>query len=227
MDSPLLKDSTTDSSRLLRGHLVRRVPTREELRQRVPIVLTERDQELLAGVYLHGLLPTDLIELAHYPPVSTRGSHSTQAYDRLRQLWLWSYLERIERPVARIIGGRRPFLYALGPRAVPFVAARLQRSVDTIRRRRLDRLDALFLEHDLQAAALWAHLKALLRTRGTAELTWIPERDLRARRARVRDPQTSAWLPVLPDAYFRIDYPTGVVQPCLVEIDMVRHITEC
>ena len=174
MHAHSVRCSTTDTSRLLRGHLVRRVPTREELRQRVPIVLTNRDQKLLVSVYLHGLLPTELIELAHYPPVTTRGSHSTQAYDRLRQLWLCSYLERIERPVARIIGGRRPFLYALGPRAVSLVAARLQRSVDTIRRRRLDRLDALFLEHDLQAALLWAHLEALLRPRGTAVLTWIP-----------------------------------------------------
>jgi hypothetical protein len=175
---------------------------------------------LLSAVYLHGLLTTDLIELAFFPQATARNSHSSQAYDRLRQLWLWSYLERIERPVARILGGRRPFLYALGPRAVPLVATWLQRSVDTVRRRRLDRLDALFLEHDLKAAALWAHVKTLLPSRTVAHLTWIPERDLRARRARIRDPETRAWLPVLADAYLRIDYAAGPVQPCLVEIDM-------
>lgn len=212
--------STDHGSRLLRGHLVRRRPTPAELRRRVPIVLTDRDQDLLTAVYLHGLLSTELIELAFYPPDATRRSHSTQAYDRLRQLWVWSYLERIERPVARVIGGRRPFLYALGSRAVPLVAARLQRSLDAVRRRRLDRLDALFLEHDLKTAALWAHLRALLPSRTVATLTWIPERDLRARRVRVRDPRTQGWLPVLADAYFRIDYATGAVQPCLVEIDM-------
>ena len=40
------------------------------------------------------------------------------AYTRLRLLWLWSYVERIELPVARTLGGRRPYLYALGPRSV-------------------------------------------------------------------------------------------------------------
>jgi hypothetical protein len=73
-------------------------------------------------VYLHGFLTTDLIELAFFPP--RRGSRSwasSKAYERLRELWLWGYLERIELPVARVLGGRRPFLYALGHQAVPIV----------------------------------------------------------------------------------------------------------
>jgi hypothetical protein len=110
----------------LRGQMMRRVPTRFELAQRVPIVLTDRDHDILFAVCQQGFITTDLIELAFFPAAgSLRSSYSSRAYERLRQLWLWSYLDRVEQPVARVIGGRRPFLYALGPRAVPLVATRL------------------------------------------------------------------------------------------------------
>jgi hypothetical protein len=205
----------------LRGQLVRRDPSPAELAQRTPIVLTERDQALLAMVYKHGFLTTDLIELVFFPPPPRgRSSPASRAYDRVRQLWLWSFLDRIELPVARIAGGRRPFLYALGKRGVPVAAAYFGQETAPVQRRRLDRLDDLFIEHDLKAAALWAHLRALLRHSRTRGLRWTPERDLRARKARVRDPQTNRWLPFLPDAYFEVDYPDGTVQCCLLEIDM-------
>jgi hypothetical protein len=48
---------------------------------------------------------------------------------------------------------------------------------------------------------------------------WESERRLRRRKLRVK-PAGGKWcLPVLPDAYFRVDYPDGVVQCCLVEVD--------
>ncbi len=51
------------------------------------------------------------------------------AYERVRDLWLWGYLERVELPVARVLGGRRPFLYALGLQAVPIVEHRMGTAV--------------------------------------------------------------------------------------------------
>jgi hypothetical protein len=207
----------------LRGRLVRRLPSSAELARRTPIVLTKRDQALLAMVYKHGFLTTDLIELVFFPPPPDgRSSPASRAYERIRQLWLWSFLDRIELPVARIAGGRRPFLYALGKRGAPVVAAFLGKETAPVQRRRLDRLDDLFIEHDLKAAALWAwaHLRALLRRTRARGIRWTPERDLRARKARVKDPQTNRWLPVLPDAYFEVDYPDGTVQSCLLEVDM-------
>lgn len=205
----------------LRGQMIRRLPTKAELAQRAPIVLTERDQDILFAVYQQGFVTTDLIELAFFPPAeSARCSYSSRAYERLRQLWLWSYLDRVEQPVARLIGGRRPFLYALGPRAVPLVAARLGDGAAPVQRRRLDRLDDMFIEHDLLATRFWANLKALMDTHGHADWRWIPERELRAMRARVKDPKGRLWLPFLPDGAFSIRYPNGHVQFSLVEIDM-------
>src|SRR5437588_11867867 len=68
-------------------------------------------------------------------------------------LWLWGYLERVELPVARVLGGRRPFLYALGRQGVAYVEQRLGTATLPVQPRRLDRLDHVFVEHDLKAAA--------------------------------------------------------------------------
>jgi Replication-relaxation len=225
---PIDKGSTSAGVRrgqALRGHLVRRLPTRTELSARTTIALTERDRLVLAAVHSHGFLTTERIELAFFPAVQgTRASPSSQAYDRLRQLWLWEYLERVELPVARVLGGRRPFLYALGRQGASVVQACLPDDRPAVRPRRLDRLDRMFVEHDLRAAALWANLRAWQRTqaaRSVRSIVRTAERSLRARRLRVRDPdRPHRWLPVLPDAAFEVRYADGGIQHVLVEIDM-------
>jgi hypothetical protein len=183
--------------------------------------LKERDCQLLVAVHQHGFLTTDLIELAFFPPQNgSRCSASSKAYERIRELWLWSYLERIELPVARLVGGRRPFLYALGQQGVPLVESRMGTARQPVQPRRLDRLDHVFVDHDLKSAALWANLRAQLRGRHAYRFLWLGERELRAKRMRVRSPETDYWLPLLPDAYFEVTHPSGDVQCVLVEIDM-------
>jgi Replication-relaxation len=207
----------------LRGHYVRRLPTPAQISARRPIVLTERDRQLLVAVHQQGFLTTDLVELAFFPPRDgSRSSASSKAYERLRDLWLWGYLERIELPVARVLGGRRPFLYSLGRQGVAYVEQRMGTATLPVQPRRLDRLDHVFVDHDLQAAAFWANLTAQLRTHTprVRRFTWLGERELRARRMRVRDPDGKYWLPFLPDAYFEITYTDDRIQCALVEIDM-------
>jgi hypothetical protein len=205
----------------LRGHYVRRLPTATEISSRSAIVLTERDRQLLVAVHRHGFMTTDLIELALFPPRNgARSWSSSKAYERMRDLWLWGYLERIELPVARVLGGRRPFLYALGQQGVALVEERMGTTTLPVQPRRLDRLDHLFIDHDLKAAALWANVLAQLRHRRGCRWLWLGERELRAKRMRVRSPQGNYWLPFLPDAYFEVVYPDGDVQVYLVEIDM-------
>src|SRR3954447_2701113 len=203
----------------LRGHYVRRLPTPSEISNRVPIVITERDRQVLIAVYQQGFLTTDLVELAFFPPRhGPRSSSSSKAYERLRELWVWGYLERVELPVARVLGGRRPFLYAIGQQAVPLVESRMSSWTLPVQPRRLDRLDHVFVDHDLKAAALWANVKVELIRRGGCRWLWLGERELRAKKMRVR--AAEYWLPFLPDAYFEVVYPTGDVQCVLVEIDM-------
>jgi protein involved in plasmid replication-relaxation len=205
----------------LRGHYVRRLPTPAEISTRSPIAVTERDRQVLVAIHQHGFLTTDLIELAYFPPRNgSRSSASSKAYERLRDMWLWGYLERVELPVARVLGGRRPFLYAIGQQAVPLVESRMGSWTLPVQPRRLDRLDHVFVDHDLKAAALWANVRRALIRRGGCRWLWLGERELRAKRMRVRSPQGNYWLPFLPDAYFEVTYPNGDVQCVLVEIDM-------
>jgi hypothetical protein len=203
----------------LRRHYVRRLPTSEQIETRSPIVITERDRQVLVAVHQHGFLTTDLVELAFFPPRNgSRSTASSKAYERLRDLWLWGYLERVELPVARVLGGRQPFLYAIGQQAVPLVESRMGSWTLPVQPRRLDRLDHVFVDHDLKSAALWANLRAQLRGRRGCRWLWLGERELRAKRMRVRSGEY--WLPFLPDAYFEVTYPNGDVQCVLVEVDM-------
>src|SRR6266508_1860840 len=106
----------------LRGQYVRRLPSQSDVKNRRAIVLTERDQQLGVAVHQHGFVTTEVAELAFFTPAKpSRTWPSSRAYERMRELWLWGYLERVELPVARVLGGRRPFLYALGRQALPFL----------------------------------------------------------------------------------------------------------
>lgn len=86
----------------------------------------------------------------------------------MRQLWLWGFIERIEQPVARSLGGSRPCLYTLGRPGEPIRGPPQAPGMDPIRRRPLDRMDDVFVDHDRKAAVFWANLMALTRLRGAA-----------------------------------------------------------
>ena len=192
------------------------IPTVDDLATRRPISLTNRDLDILTAIYQHGFLTRELIELAFFP-ASPNGRHSdsTGAYERLRQLWLWRFVERVERPVARKVGGAEPYLYAIGRRAVPWVAQKLftppGRRDQAVTHRRLDKLNPQFVDHDLYVARLWANVAALLRGAPVRTWRWEGERSLRARNLRVRDPKLEWPLPFLPDGYFEIIYGTPAV----------------
>ena len=210
-------------NKLLQNQMVWRRPSAEQLRRRTPIALTERDLEILTDVHKHGFLTAELIELGHFPEhVAPRADRSSCCYDRLRSLWFWNYLYRVELPIAPSVGGRRPYLYTLGRAGVPHVEARLSDG-PPVQVRRLERLHDLYRDHDLRASALWASLKAVVRASRVCRFDWRAERDLRARKLWVRDPRSDARLPVLPDAFFQLWYADGTVQSVIVEVDMGTH----
>ena len=184
-------------------------------------MITPRDQEILQAVYHHGFLTVEHIELAFFPPSDTRTSSSSAAYDRTRCLWLWNYLEKVELPVARMLGGRLPCLFAIGTRAVSTLAASLGSGTRPVHERRLDRLDDRNIDHDLKAASFWANLTVLTRSATLIqEWRWTAERDIRAQKRFVVDPDTGKGVTIAPDGEFRIVYPDGAIQLGFLEVDM-------
>ena len=69
---------------VLRDHVVRRLPTEQDLRGQVSLILTARDREILTAIDQHGFLTADLIDLAFFPSDRPKERPSTAAYDRLR-----------------------------------------------------------------------------------------------------------------------------------------------
>jgi len=205
----------------LHNPLTRVRPAPEDLAQRTPILLTDRDQAILTALAIHGYLTKEMIEVAFFPPAcSGRKASSRFAYKRLRELWLWDLIERVELTVPRRSAGRRPLLFGVGKRGLSTLAAGTASTLTPGQRRRSERLDSLFLAHDLTAAAVWAHLQPVIRSGCITGCRWVHERELKARRVRVRDPATDRLLPVLPDAYVELTYPDGTVQSCMLEVDM-------
>jgi Replication-relaxation len=205
----------------LRSHIVQRVPTRAELLRRPPIVITDRDRAILSAVFDLGFLTTEHVVRAFFPEEGTRRtSPVSSAYERLRLLWLWSLLDRIELPVARVLGGRRSFLYTLGSHGIPYIAGRHLATVRAVRRRRLDRFDDRFVEHDGIVATFWADLVAGLRDGPTTLDRWIPEREIRTWKLRIDDPMGGPWLPVLPDGIGLVSRPDGTQVAIYLEVDL-------
>lgn len=200
------------------GRLARRWPLDRELARRPSCRLMPRDLELVTAVALHGFLTADLLDLAFFrPPTGQRSYPCAHAYDRLRTLWLWGYLARFDLPAPRGALGSVPVLYALGEQGRPYAAQRLG-AIEPVTERAPEQLDARFVRHEIAAAAVWAHLRALVRAGRWRVCRWTPERVLRARRLRVWD-GARRLLPVLPDGYAELEQPDGVVRCCAIEID--------
>ena len=211
-------------SPVLRSQMERLLPSPAARSAAAGLVLTPRDRALLAAMYRQGFLTADIVELAFFPPQQSasdgqpRQSPSSCAYDRLRSLWLAGYVERVEVPTTRK-RGRRPLLYTIGRGAVPVLTAQLGVSSGVVQQRRISRLDVRAVDHDLQAARLWANFHRYVPTTRLTGWRWLPERALRAKRLRVRPADGTYPLPFLPDAYVELDYPDGTTQCCVVEID--------
>ena len=183
------------------ARLVRRRPSEADLAGRVSCCLGPRDLEILAAVGLHGVLTASLIGLAFFAPAAGASVRPTsRAFGRLRQLWLWGYLDRYDLPAPRGMLGRMPCVYALGAAGIPHAERALGRACAPVASLP-ERLDPRFVQHELTAAALWAHVRALVGAGGLDACRWTPERVLRAQRRRVQDPATRQWLPVLFDGY--------------------------
>src|SRR5581483_8434572 len=168
----------------MKGHVQCRRPTASQLADRRPLQLTDRDRQILTAVYQQRLLPAHLIERAYFPEQSgARCFRSSCAYERIRQLWLWRYLERIELPV-EMGGGSRPRLYAIGRKATPVVRACLGGDA-RVHAPQLSKLTVETThEHDTHVGAFWAGLHETLRGGWLVDVLWRSDHQYRVYRQR-------------------------------------------
>lgn len=200
------------------GHLLRRRPTAVELAGRASCALNQRDLEIFRAIERHGFLTASLISLAFFTPAAVaRRRPASRAFGRLRLLWLWGYLDRYLLPAPRGMLGSVPCLYALGQPALAYLPRSTQGTPSAPRS--LEQLDPRFVQHELAAAAFWAHLQAQVGTGRLTACRWTPERELRAQRRRVQDPRTQRWLPVLLDGFVELEDEDGHSGCAMVEID--------
>ena len=200
------------------GQLLRCPPTAVELAGRGSCALNQRDLDIFRAIELHGFLTARLISFAFFTPTAgPQRRPASRAFGRLRLLWLWGYLERYLLPAPRGMLGSVPCVYALGQPALPYLPPSIQGKLSDPRC--LEQLDPRFVQHELAAAAFWAHLQAEVGAGRLAACRWTPERVLRAQRRRVQDPRTQRWLPVLLDGFVELEDDNGHIGCAMVEID--------
>lgn len=187
----------------------RRQPRHQRPDEAPRIVLAERDLAILRDVAEQRLLTAELVAWRHFPgagatPVEARATVSWAVQRRLRLLWQAGYLQRVFRPV-RLGEGQAAIVYTLDDLGA--VALARHDGVDRDRfpvSRRHQTVEALFIEHTLNVARVWAALAtACERTSNLRLVDWRGERALKraglAERVRVRRAQAEKEVLMMPD----------------------------
>lgn len=175
------------------------------------IVLTERDREILSGVFLHRAMRRDQIEALYF------GS-TPRANARLRLLFDHGLLMRSFPPEAPF-GAQAVYTIALA--AVPAVAAHLEWDEAEVRATTRKSPTPRFLEHTLAIVEFYLALRRdVAATPGLALEKWLPEilcrQEYEARRG-----STGAWCKEVfrPDAFARLRVGERV-RDVFLEIDL-------
>ena len=143
--------------------------------------LTERDQEIIQGIYEYRLLTSQQIEALFFPS-GTQESRSLRSscQRRLQKLYHYGYLDRIQRPV--VLGeGRHAFAYALDKEGASIIVNRSgidREEVDWKPKR--NRFGPLFLEHSLLISDMRVVVALLMRSSYFYKMAWIDELKLKS-----------------------------------------------
>jgi DNA-binding PadR family transcriptional regulator len=164
--------------------------------------LTERDMQVILGVYAYRVLRREQLQELFFPSKNT-------ANERLKRLYQHGFLERRWLPV-EYGQGTSQAMYLLAERGVDVVAQQLgidRASVDW--RESYNRVGALFLEHLLLVNQMRIVFSLAAARDGIAMDSWITEEELKARREFVQISTaggTQRRVAVIPDGYFLLNF---------------------
>ncbi len=163
------------------------------------MIMMERDKQVVTAVWEHRFLRRDQIERLFFTQTSACNK-------RLMRLFQYGYLERIFKPV--VFGGCQA-IYALDKAGAELVARELGVASSTIKWKRKNRVDTLFMDHTLAVSEFYVNLVCLIRRMPDTRLVFW-KRESKELQDRVSDPEGKRkYLTIAPDAFFCVETPQG------------------
>jgi hypothetical protein len=171
------------------------------------LLLTRRDEAILGSVWELRCVTRAQIQHLHFGNGGGAARASSSCIRRLGLLRVHGFLLARRLPTGRDAGAA-PFVYSLGPRAVPLLAERLDvdRSAVARRQRQDARLAWLFFEHRRAVTDVRIAFAVVCRARGY-RLSWRGDEELAA--ARLSVAVDGRRLPVRPDGYAVVELTGG------------------
>ncbi len=184
----------------------KRVPNPPSMR------LTERDRDIIRGVYRYRLLASPQVEALFFPFARNKPhSKRTVCQRRLQLLYHHCYLERIQVPV--ILGeGRKPSVYALAKRGADLIASEGgQDRGDVGWKPNYKQYGQSFIDHSLAVNNLQVGIELLCAHSDLTLKGWVSEADFRTAIFKDRVPyrmRGARTIRIFPDGYFSILVPS-------------------
>lgn len=188
----------------------------ERARNPSPMRITERDLDILEGIYRNRALTGDQIDTLYFG--TEGGEAKTASKRRLRKLYDHRFVERKFLPVYK---GSSPTIYVLDRLGAD--ALRRERGHDGLTWYNSNKdLKHEFLEHTIALADFMAAVQLATQSGDYTFDEWITEQQIKADYdyVTVKPPRGKLRkLPVMPDTYFAVTTKDGRRYPYFVELD--------
>lgn len=186
-------------------------PSLEELKEierRSPLVIQERDLEILKLLFVHRLM--NLRQLEHLLGADTEGKKQALRR-RMRQLYRYHLVDQPEDSLYLRLKYREDpeyntSIYGIGSRGITALVRETGLDLERSQRKRRNEPYFMFLAHSLYISQFYTVLELALRKRGDFEiLHWAQGKEIEVR-LKVPDPETTGYLiqarSLRPDAFF-------------------------
>ena len=195
-----------------------RLPRYRRAQHPPPMVLTERDREVIKTVHAYGTLSRSQIETLLFRPDNGQDhpTKTSRCRHRLKLMYHHRFLGRI--PVRVQFGpGCSDFVYCLAQRGAELVSKEVDGEIHW--RPGSKALTAFFLEHTLKINDFWIAVVMAAEKESYTVPDWVDEHALKAMQIQVRNPESTAEsLPFRPDGFFSLKMRGGTAY-FFVEID--------
>lgn len=177
-----------------------RLPRFERSDDVAPLLLTDRDKEIIKYIHQHRFLRSDQI-------AALMGGSHQQTLRRLQRLFHHGYLDRPRCQIDYFHSGSRRMAYGLGNKGAAWLKKELSLAYHQLDWKRKNSVGRVFLEHTLLTAEVMVALE--LACRQHPEVRWLTTADLNL--PNLREPlqwqvNLGVRTSVIPDKIFGLEY---------------------